>query len=263
MLSDIKTIVFKVGTSTLTYENGKLNLKLIFALSRVLSDLKNSGIDVILVTSGAIGAGFGKLGITDFPHDIPARQAAAAVGQNELMFIYDKFFGDFGHTIGQVLITKEDFEKEDRREHLLNNFKALLQFNVLPIVNENDAVATDEIVFGDNDTLSAQVAKLIDADMLIMLTDIDGLYDKNPKECDAHLISFVDEITPEMVDNAKGSASKLGTGGMTTKIMAAKIAKDNNIATVILKGEHPDNIYKILDGERIGTYFAPRKKDNE
>ena len=149
-MQSIKTIVFKVGTSTLTYENGKLNLKLIFALTRVLSDLKNSGVKVVLVTSGAIGAGFGKLGITDFPHDIPSRQAAAAVGQNELMFIYDKFFSDFGHTIGQVLITKEDFEKKDRREHLLNNFKALLNMNVLPIVNENDAVATDEIVFGGN-----------------------------------------------------------------------------------------------------------------
>lgn len=259
----MKTIVFKVGTSTLTYENGKLNLKLIFALTRVLSDLKNSGVKVVLVTSGAIGAGFGKLGITDFPHDIPSRQAAAAVGQNELMFIYDKFFSDFGHTIGQVLITKEDFEKKDRREHLLNNFKALLKMNVLPIVNENDAVATDEIVFGDNDTLSAQVAKLISADTLIILTDIDGLYDRNPKDAGANLISVVDEITPEIMEIAKGSASKLGTGGMTTKLMAAKIARDSSIETIILKGENPDNIYKALAGERIGTYFAPFEKNEK
>ena len=218
-LKSPKRIVVKVGTSTLTYENGKTNIRRLSRLVSVLSDLKNAGIDVALVTSGAIGVGAGKLGLPGRPSDTPGRQAAATVGQCELMFIYDKMFSEYGHVVGQLLITRSDIENGERRENLINTFEKLFEYGAIPVINENDSVAVEEIVYGDNDNLSAIVAKLVHADALIILSDIDGLYSGNPREDDnAKLIPVVDEITDEIIALAQPSASALGTGGMLTKL---------------------------------------------
>ena len=191
-VSNAKRIVVKVGTSTLTHETGKINIRRMVKLCSVLADLHNSGKEVVLVTSGAIGVGVGKLGLKERPKDIPGRQAAATVGQCELMFMYDKFFGELGCTVGQLLITKSDIENDERRTNLVNAFEHIFKYGAIPIINENDSVAVDEIVYGDNDNLSAQVAKLVKADKLIILTDTDGLFDKNPMEFeDAQLIPVI------------------------------------------------------------------------
>ena len=260
VLKDVKRLVVKVGTSTLMYDTGKTNIRRMHKLVSVLSDIVNSGIEVALVTSGAIGVGVGKLGLKERPSDISGRQAAATVGQCELMFMYDKLFGEYGHTVGQLLITKSDVDSEERRKNLVNTFEKLFDYGAVPIVNENDSVAVDEIVYGDNDSLSAIVAKLINADALIILTDIDGLYDDNPNENeDAKLISQVDEITDELIAVAGGHGSRFSTGGMVTKLHAAQIAMDVGIDTIVMNGAAPESIYKALDGKQVGAFFTGKK----
>lgn len=256
-IAQAKRLVVKVGTSTLTYETGKINIRRMVKLCSVLADLHNSGTDVVLVTSGAIGVGVGKLGLSERPKDIPGRQAAATVGQCELMFMYDKFFGENGVKTGQLLITKSDIENDKRRENLENTFEKLFEYGAVPIVNENDSVATEEIVYGDNDSLSAIVAKLIKAQGLIILSDIDGLFDDNPNENpDAQIIPVVREITDEIRKLCGGAGSNRGTGGMITKIHAAEIATGAGIPTVIMNGTQPQDIYKLIDGHNTGTLFT-------
>lgn len=259
VLKDYKRIVVKVGTSTLTYENGKMNIHRVAKLASVLSDLVNSGVQVALVTSGAIGVGASKLGLKERPSDTQGRQAAATVGQCELMFMYDKFFAEYGYTIGQLLITKGDVDDPCRRENLINTFEKLFEYGAVPIINENDSVAVDEIVYGDNDTLSAIVAKLIKADALIILTDADGLFNADPSvDKNAELIPVVESIDEGIIKYAGGSVSNRGTGGMTTKVHAAKIATEAGIDTIVFNGEAPQDIYKIFEGRPIGTLFKAR-----
>lgn len=256
---DVKRIVVKVGTSTLTYDTGKINIRRMSKLAQVLSDLKNAGIEVTLVTSGAIGVGVGKLGLKERPKDTPSRQAAATVGQCELMFLYDKFFGEFGNITGQLLVTKDDFENEERHTNLHNSFMKLFEYGAIPVVNENDSVAVEEIVFGDNDSLSAHVAKIVGADTLIILTDIEGLFSANPREDEnAVLIHTVDAITDDIFALAGGSGTNRGTGGMITKLHAAQIATEAGINTVVMNGDDPEDIYKLIDGRQIGTLFKAK-----
>lgn len=257
---EINRIVVKVGTSTLTYDTGKINIRRLSKLAQVLSDLKNAGREVALVTSGAIGVGVGKLGLKERPHDIPGRQAAATVGQCELMFLYDKFFGEYGNITGQLLVTRSDFENDERHTNLHNSFIKLFEYGAIPIVNENDSIAVEEIVFGDNDSLSAHIAKIVDADLLIILTDIDGLFSSNPREDEnAVLIHSVDEINDEILALAGGSGTSRGTGGMVTKLHAAQIATEAGIDTVVMNGSDPEDIYKLLDGRQIGTLFKAKR----
>ena len=256
LFKDSKRIVVKVGTSTLTHENGKLNLRTMNRLVRTLSDLRNSGKEIILVSSGAIGVGVGKLNLTHKPYDVGGRQACAAVGQCELMYIYDKLFLEYGYVTAQVLLTRGITDDENRKRNVQNTFVRLLDMGALPIVNENDTVSVEELEFGDNDTLSAIVAKLTLADSLVILTDIDGLYDRNPKEYDdAKLIHHVDKITDEIKSIAGGRGSTRGTGGMITKLQAAEIAMEAGIKTAIINGHDPENLYRLFDGEEIGTVF--------
>lgn len=258
-MANYDRIVIKVGTSTLTYNSGKFNLSRIERLSMVLSDLANQGKDVVLVTSGAIGAGMGKLGFQKKPTDIALKQALAAVGQGMLMQIYEKMFSEYGRVVAQILITKEDIFFEDRNNNAKNTFNALLKYGVIPIVNENDTIATDEIKIGDNDVLSAYVARLIDADLLIILSDIDGLYDMDPSIEGANLISRVYDIDDDIRGIAKGAGSDFGTGGMRTKINAAQITMDSGIAMVIANGNRPDNVNDIISGKDIGTLFKRKE----
>ena len=254
-------IVVKVGTSTLAHATGRLNIQRMERLCKVLSDLKNAGHEIILVSSGAIGMGVGKLNLSGRPADMPGKQAAAAVGQCELMFAYDKFFGEYHQNVAQVLLTADVTSQPISRRNVENTFRELLDMNVIPIVNENDTVAVDELEgrnFGDNDTLSAIVASIINADVLMILTDIDGVYDKNPKAYpDAKRLSVIEKIDDEVRAMAGGAGSARGTGGMATKIRAAEIAGRANIPTYILSGEDPENLYRIFDGEDIGTVFMP------
>lgn len=256
-------IVIKVGTSTLTYENGKLNLRRLEQLCKVLSDLHNSGKEIILVSSGAIGVGVGKLGLKERPSDIPHRQAVAAIGQCELMFMYDKIFGEYNNTVAQVLLTRRVTEVNILKENATNALEALIDMDIIPIVNENDTVAVDELEgasFGDNDMLSAIVASIINADKLIILTDIDGLYDSNPRENkNAKLINYVEKITDEIHKMAGGTGSLRGTGGMATKVMAADFATSRGIECSIINGSSPKKLYALLEGKEIGTTF---KKQN-
>ena len=254
-------IVIKIGTSTLAYATGRLNIRRVEELCRVMCDLKNAGNEIILISSGAIGMGVGKLGLKSRPEDIPTKQAAAAVGQCELMYTYDKLIGSYNHTVAQILLTGEDIENEKRCENFRNTVFRLLELGAFPIVNENDTVAVDELEgrnFGDNDTLSAIVASIVNADVLMILTDIDGVYDKNPKAYpDAKRLSVIEKIDDEVRAMAGGAGSARGTGGMATKIRAAEIAGRANIPTYILSGEDPENLYRIFDGEDIGTVFMP------
>ena len=253
-------IVIKVGTSTLAYPTGLLNIRRVEELCRVLSDLKNAGNEVVLISSGAIGMGVGKLSLGKRPTDIPTKQAAAAVGQCELMYTYDKLFGEYNHTVAQILLTGEDVENEKRRTNFHNTMFRLLELGALPIINENDTVATDEIVIGDNDTLGAIVAKNIDADLLVLLSDIDGLYTADPrKNADAKLIPVVESLTPEILALAEGKGSDLGTGGMKTKLRAAQIATEVGMDMIIANGADPMILYKIIDGEPFGTRFIGKK----
>lgn len=258
-LKKVKRLVIKVGTSTLTYSTGKTNIRQMKKLVTVISDIVNSGIEVALVTSGAIGVGVGKLGLEERPTDTAGKQAAATVGQCELMFMYDKMFGEYGHTIGQFLITKRDVDNDECRHNLINAFEKTFQYGSIPVINENDAVAVEEIVYGDNDSLSAIVAKLIRADALMILTDIDGLYDGDPhKDEYARIIPVVEEITESLFEVAGGKGSKLGTGGMITKLQAAQIAVEAGIDTIVFNGAEPENIYKALEGHQVGTFFVAK-----
>ncbi len=257
-------IVIKVGTSTLAHSTGRLNIRRVELLCKVLSDLKNAGNEVVLVSSGAIGMGVGKLGLSGRPADMPGKQAAAAVGQCELMYTYDKLFSEHSHTVAQILLTAEDIQHERRSIHVHDTLERLLQWGVLPIINENDAVSTDEIgiqtTIGENDTLSAIVAKLVGADLLILLSDIDGLYTGDPKKnADARLIPVVEEITEDVLALAGGAGSSLGSGGMATKLKAAKLVMDAGIDMVITNGEDPVLLYDLFDGKTVGTRFVGRK----
>lgn len=252
----LKRMIVKVGTSTLTYENGKLNIGRIDKLARTIADIKNRGIEVVLVSSGAIGVGVGKLGLKEKPTLTREKQAAAAVGQCELMYLYDKMFSEYGYKTGQVLLTRDVIDNPERKENVTNTFNTLLDMNVVPVVNENDAISIDEIVIGDNDTLSAVVATITNADLLVILTDIDGLFDKDPRtNLDAKRISVVEKITDEIKQVAGGAGSTRGTGGMFTKVLAAERALEAGVWTVVCNGENPTILYDIIDGKDIGTLF--------
>lgn len=252
-------IVVKIGTSTLTHATGCLNIRRVECLCKTLSDLKNAGHEVILVSSGAIGMGVGKLMLSGRPSDMPTKQAAAAVGQCELMYTYDKLFGEFHHTVAQILLTGADVENEGRHRNFRNTITRLLELGAIPIVNENDTVVTDEICVGDNDTLGAIVAVSVRADLLVLLSDIDGLYTADPhRDPDAKLIAQVAEITPEIEALAGGKGSALGTGGMTTKLNAARMATAAGTEMVIANGQKPELLYDIADGKAVGTRFTAK-----
>lgn len=255
-----KRIVVKVGTSTLTNSTGKMNLNLINKLACELTNAENKGKELILVTSGSVGVGMGKLGMRKKPKSIPEKQAAAAVGQGILLHMYEKMFGEYGQTVAQVLLTRGDISDRKRYLNARNTLNTLLSFGVIPIVNENDTVAWEEIRFGDNDTLAALVAGLVDADLFIILSDIDGLYTGNPKEHqDARLISLIEEITPEIEALAGGTGTQWGSGGMLTKIQAAKIAGNSGIPMVIAQGKKPSVLEDIMEGRDVGTLFLPKE----
>ena len=254
-------VVVKIGTSTLAHPTGLMNIRRIEELCKVLSDLKNAGHQVILVSSGAIGMGVGKLGLQQRPTDIPTKQAAAAVGQCELMYVYDKLFSTYHHTVAQLLITGEDINDPRRHENFHNSLVRLLELGALPILNENDTVATDEIVIGDNDTLAAIVAKSVDADLLVLLSDIDGLYTADPhSHPEARLIHHIEKIDDSVLALAGISGSNLGTGGMVTKLQAARICMESHCDMVIANGRDPRNLYGILEGQDIGTRFSEETK---
>lgn len=254
-------IVLKVGTSTLTHPNGRLNLRCVEELVKVISDLKNQGHQIVLVSSGAIGMGIGKLMLSGKPEDMAMKQAAAAVGQCELMHTYDRLFNTYNHTVGQILITGQDLEDEERLTNFQNTIGALLKMNVLPVINENDSISTEQIAVGDNDTLGAIVAENVHADLMIVLSDIKGLYTSDPqKNPDAQMIRIVEVITPEIESLAGTTSHKLGTGGMATKLKAAKIVTEAGCDMVITYGKEPDVIYDILEGKAVGTRF-PGKWD--
>ena len=258
-------IVIKVGTSTLAHAGGRLNIRRVELLCKVLSDLKNAGNQILLVSSGAIGMGVGKLGLEGRPADMPGKQAAAAVGQCELMYTYDKLFAEYNHTVAQILLTADDIQDKRRSTHVQDTLERLLDWGVLPIVNENDAVSIDEIgiqtTIGENDSLSAIVAKLIGADMLVLLSDINGLYTEDPRvNPDATLIPLVKEITPEILALAGGTGTSLGSGGMATKLKAAQMSMAAGIDMIITNGENPEKLYALLDGQEIGTRFVGRSE---
>ena len=260
-LMKIKRVVIKVGTSSLTYETGKLNIKKIESIVRVVSDLRNRGVEVVLVSSGAVGAGVGKLNLTEKPSDTRKNQALAAIGQATLVSMYDRFFSEYGHSSAQVLLTKFILDVEERYINTKNTFETMFEYGVIPIVNENDVISTYELEFGDNDTLSAYIAKLVDAELLIILSDIDGLYDGNPQtNPDARLIPTVDRIDDEIYAIAGGAGSSRGTGGMVTKLKAAEIVNPEGIDMIITNGAHPERIYDIFEGKQTGTLFKGSKQ---
>lgn len=252
-----KRIVIKVGTSTLTHHTGRVNIRAIENLVKAIADIKNSGKEVILVTSGAIGLGMAKLGLSVRPHDTPSKQACAAIGQTELMNLYERFFGDYSISVAQVLLTKYILSDE-RRDHVENAFERILEYGAIPIVNENDVVAIDELELevGENDSLAAIVTTLTKADLMIILSDIDGLYDSDPRSNkNAKLIRKVSKITEEIESGAAGAGSKFGTGGMATKIRAAKICLSGGADMIITNGSDIGNLYAIFDGKEVGTLF--------
>jgi glutamate 5-kinase len=264
-LHSCKRIVVKVGTSTLTYDNGEIHLGRIEKLTRVLSDLMNSGKEVVLVTSGAVQVGVKKLKLANRPTLIRDKQAAAAVGQSELMHIYSKFFGEYSHIVGQVLLTKDVIEDEHVRNNVVNTFEKLIEDRVIPIVNENDTVAIDEIEnivrFGDNDNLSAIVSVLIQADLLVILSDIDGFFDSDPtKNENSMLIKVIEKITPELEEFAGGSGTSVGTGGMVTKLTAAKRATVEGINVILANGKDPAILRDLINGKELGTLFLSQKQ---
>jgi len=259
-LANAKRIVVKVGTSTLTYANGRLNLNRIEAIVKQLADLANQGKEMILVSSGAVGAGLAPLGFKEKPKDIAMKQAAAAVGQGILLHMYEKLFREYGHTVGQILLTREDSTHRSRYVNLRNTLFSLIDLGVIPIINENDVVAIDEVKIGDNDTLSATVASIVEADLLIILSDIEGLYTANPQtDTTATLITEVATITPHIYEIAGGAGTARGTGGMFTKIEAANIAVNSGVHMVIASGEHSDSIQVVANGGLRGTHFVARQ----
>lgn len=260
-MKQIRTVV-KVGTSTLTYDNGKINYRRVESLCKVLSDLHNSGEQILLVSSGAIGVGMGKTGLKQRPDETKKKQALAAIGQCELMFMYDKLFGEYNHSVAQILLTADAVETESKRQNINNTIDELLNMGVIPIINENDTVAVEELdgkTIGDNDMLSAIVSRIVNADRLVILTDIDGLYTSNPRQNpNAERIEVVDNIDEEILRMAAGSGSNRGTGGMITKLQAADYATKRGIEVYVISGDAPKNLYKVFDGENIGTRFSAR-----
>ena len=253
-------IVVKVGTSTLAHPAGLLNIRRVEELCKVLSDLKNAGHEIVLVSSGAISMGMGKLSLPRRPEDVPTKQAAAAVGQCELMYTYDKAFGEYNHTVAQVLLTGADLEHEDRRENFGNTMRRLLELHAMPIINENDTLSTAEFGIGDNDTLAAIVAVDLRADLLVLLSDIDGLYTADPhSDPNATLITDIEEIGPEILALAGGAGSHLGTGGMATKLHAAQLCTAAGCDMVIANGAVPAVLYDIADGKRVGSRFRGKR----
>ena len=253
-------IVVKLGTSTLAHATGHLNIRRVEEICKVISDIKNAGDEVIMVSSGAIGMGVGKLSLKSRPTDIPTKQAAAAVGQCELMYTYDKLFSEYNHTVAQLLMTGADLKNDERHQNFNNTLNRLLELGAIPIINENDTVATEEIVIGDNDTLAAIVAESVSADMLVLFSDIDGLYTADPhKYADAKLIAEVDKINDEIMSLAGGKGSALGTGGMVTKLNAAKICMECGCDMIITNGAVPTSLYDIVEGKNIGTKFIGKK----
>ena len=257
-------IVVKVGTSTLAHPTGRLNIQRMEKLCKVLSDLKNMGHEIILVSSGAIAMGFGKLNLSERPKDVPTKQASAAVGQCELMYIYDKLFTEYNHTVAQLLITAPDIEEGGvRKQNFHNTLARLLELGALPVINENDTISTEEFGIGDNDTLSAIVAVTIQADLLILLSDIDGLFDGDPrKNPDAKLIDTVEKIDEHIISLGGGSGSNLGTGGMATKLTAAKIATNSGADMIIANANDFSVLYKILEDDFVGTKFHAQREPN-
>ena len=256
-------IVVKVGTSTLAHPTGRLNIQRMETLCKVLSDLKNMGHEIILVSSGAIAMGFGKLNLSERPKDVPTKQASAAVGQCELMYIYDKLFTEYNHTVAQLLITAPDIEEGGvRKQNFHNTLARLLELGALPVINENDTISTEEFGIGDNDTLSAIVAVTIQADLLILLSDIDGLFDGDPrKNPDAKLIDTVEKIDEHIISLGGGSGSNLGTGGMATKLRAAQMATAAGCEMVIANGQSPEVLYDVAAGKRVGTRFLAKRDE--
>lgn len=253
--------VIKIGSSTLTYSNGCVNIRRIETLCKIISDMMNSGSEIILVSSGAIATGVGKLNLREKPRDIAGKQAMAAIGQCELMYLYDKEFSLYNHTVAQILLTAPDLDSPDRHKKFENTIEKLLEYGALPIINENDTVATEEIEFGDNDTLAARVAASVGAELLVLMSDIDGLYTEDPhKNPDATLIPAVYEIDEKIEAISGGAGSALGTGGMHTKIKAAKIAMAAGCDMIIANGSSPELLYKIIDGESFGTRFYAKGK---
>ena len=257
---DAKRIVVKIGSSTLTYENGSLNLRRMEKVARILSDFVNAGKQVVLVTSAAVAAGRNKMGLDHKPYTTEEKQAMAAVGQCELMSMYERFFAEYGHTVAQVLITRDTYENATARKNATNTLQMLLKMGVVPIVNENDTVSFEEIEFGDNDTLSACVAILVSADVLINLSDIDGLYDSDPHpNPSAKLSPTVEKIDDHILAMAGGAGSDRGTGGVVTKLKAAEIAIGAGIEMFLINGTEPDLLYKLFEGERVGTHFLAER----
>jgi len=264
--NDKKRIAVKVGTSSLTYPDGTLNLRNMDKLAQVISDMKHMGYDMILISSGAISVGVNKLKLAERPVELRIKQAAAAVGQCELMHLYDKFFGEYGVTVGQILLTSDDVQRDNGRGNLSGTFQSLLDLGAVPIVNENDSVSHEEIeseqkIFGDNDTLSALVAVFCSADILVLLSDIDGLYEQPPSvNPDARLIREVSVLDDDIKSRASGAGSARGTGGMITKLQAAEICMEHGIDTIIANGSRPQLLYSIADGNPFGTLFVGKSK---
>jgi glutamate 5-kinase len=259
-LKDKKRVVVKVGTSTLTHRTGRLNIRRVEGLVKNLADLQNAGHEIILVSSGAIGLGMSKIGLVERPKDTPTKQACAAVGQCELMYLYDKLFAEYSINVAQLLLTKFVL-LEDRRQNVQNALERVIQLGAIPIVNENDTVAIDELELevGENDSLAATVAKIANADLLIIMSDIDGLYDADQRlDPDANLIPVVEELTDDIRKLAGGAGTKMGTGGMITKINAAEIAVNNGIDMIILNGKNPDNLYYLFETGSLGTRFKAK-----
>ncbi|NLT10009.1 MAG: glutamate 5-kinase [Ruminococcus sp.] len=262
-ISEKKRIVIKLGTSTLAHKTGKLNIRRMTNLVRVISDLHNSGREIIMVSSGAVGLGAGKLGLPEKPKETKLKQAVAAIGQCELMHVYDDMFAKYSVTVGQILLTKTIINNPSHCENFKNTIESLVSLDVIPIVNENDTIAIDELELeiGENDSLSALVAELSGADLLLILSDIDALYDDDPRSNpEARPISVVEEITPEIESVAGGAGTSLGTGGMSTKINAAKIATEAGIDMVIMNGRDPEKLYDLFEDKDIGTIFLAKKK---
>lgn len=255
----MKRIVIKVGSSTITHESGLLNLRKIEELAKIISDLSNKGMEIVLVSSGAVAAGMGRMQLQSTPSTLCDKQAVASIGQCELMYIYDKFFSQFGKVVAQMLMTKRVILDDTLRENATRTVETLLSYRTVPIINENDSVATEELVYGDNDTLGAITAQLIKAETLIVLSDIDGLYDKNPSKYeDAKLIPIVEEVTSEIEAMAEDTSTKVGTGGMITKLAAAKIATEAGCDMVICNGKDLNVIYDVVDNKHVGTLFKRR-----
>lgn len=257
---DVKRMVIKVGTSTLTYPSGQLNLQRIENLVREIADLHNRGMEVVLVTSGAIGTGASRMGLKTVPKTLPEKQALAAIGQGALMHLYEKLFGEYNKIVAQVLLTREDLDERMRYLNATNTLITIMNMGAIPVINENDTVTVEEIRFGDNDTLSAMVAGIVDADLLIILSDVDGLFDRDPRlHEDAHLISAVYEITPEMESNSTSRGIAFSSGGMFTKLRAARMSMTSGVAMVIANSDENNIIRRIVDGEKVGTLFVPRE----